>query len=176
MTFCKSRHYPDGFLKVWTAKKKKKKKMKSDFFQIWFKKHIWKWFEMQFQLDIYGCSLSMRHTTITPKPITEMSKDTTPLAAQWSWPWLQHRTSYQSPPSLSFSCAMGEFCTTTRQALIWRVRWSTSTFPATILKALHWYIYIVTNTTHTDRLVMSGHTNSIWSLAINSAPSLPEKI
>ncbi len=46
---------------------------------------------------------------------------------------------YSTEHHTSFSCAMGEFCTRTWQALIWRVRWSTSTFPATILKALHRY-------------------------------------
>lgn len=64
------------------------------------------------------------------------------------------------------------------RALIWKARWCPRFFLHPFWKPRHirGYAHVVTKATHWDWLVMSGNTSLIWSLAINRADSLPEKI
>ncbi len=72
-----------------------------------------------------------------------------------------HRSVHRPPPSLSWSAVTEEFCTAT-----WG-RDDGSPFLMLVTDAC-----IVTTATRADRLVMSGHTDPIRSLANNSADSL----
>lgn len=115
------------------------------------KKTIWKWFEMRFRLDALAAQIGFQIV------FCDMLHNIYTIHT-------------------SLHCRVFSFAT--------EQQFANSDFKDAYLeKEIEWkphlkrgYVCVINRATHADKLVTSGHTNLIRSLAINSADSLFEKI